>query len=91
MGDLTEEYQKTTLSVNTPVAWENVNEKTMPNLTGNAVNTWYIVPSTDKVIIDDNTYVRIRNVSWSGVGGDISPLGSIGYFINKNECYASWI
>lgn len=86
----TEEYQKTTLSVNTPVAWENVNEKTMPNLTGNAVNTWYIVPSTDKVIIDDNTYVRIRNVSWSGVGGDISPLGSIGYFINKNECYASF-
>lgn len=86
----TEEYEKTTLSVNTPVAWENVNEKTMPNLTENAANTWYIVPSTDKVTIDGNIYVRIRNVSWSGIGGNISPLGSIGYFINKNECYASF-
>lgn len=83
-------YEDITLSTLTPKNWMNVNKKTMPNLSGDNANTWYIVPSTDQVISEGITYVRIRNVGWNNNGSEIPTLGNIGYAIPKDECYESF-
>lgn len=85
-----ETYENLKMNVKVPNEWSTVNDKTMPTVTGIQCNTWYIVPSTELKEIDGIKWIRIRNVGWTDTGGDISPLGQIGYGIPNSQSYASF-
>ena len=72
-------YQHTTLDVKEPKGWSTVNKKTMPEgLSSPRLNTWYVVPSTDRITVDGmNGYcIRLRNVSWDNEGEKLDLLGN---------------
>lgn len=71
-------FTSITLSIKEPKEWCTVNSKTMPiGLSGDKLNTWYVVSSTDKFQRDGmrGNCIRIRNVGWTAEGTSIAPIG----------------
>ena len=88
-------YEQTTLEVKVPKrsenqgGWETVNAKTMPTNTSQT-NTWYIVPSSQRVssIINDGNYsMKLTNVGWNDKGEEIALYGTTAWFGTYYETF----
>lgn len=78
-----ETYQQSSWNnVKIPVGWETVNAKTMPT-NPTVVNTWYVVPSTERAIgiTNKGSYcMKIVNVGWNDNGSKIALYGTTAWF-----------
>lgn len=72
-------YEDFLVVVKVPISWNTVNVKTMPIVSGDQRNTWYIVASTGRAggVVGMSGYcMLLKNVGWTANGTQIELLGN---------------